>query len=130
MSFEENTNCRVVKKRGFAISLLANPFFTRQCLFKRNIFLFSRFSNLYCISVIVLFLVWLFICLLFVHFVCIIFVFACLSSVERSDTDLYQDKHTFKCHFSKLSVFIYHFTLYILKMIYNYLCFANSKIYI
>ena len=31
----------------------------------------------------------------------------CLSSVEQSDTDLYQDKHTFKCHDLFFSVSMY-----------------------
>ena len=34
------------------------------------------------------------------------FLFVCLSSVERSDTDLYQDKHTFKCQIIKNIVLI------------------------
>ena len=30
----------------------------------------------------------------------------CLSSLERSDNDLYQDKHTFKCQFFLINIYI------------------------
>ena len=106
MSFEKRYKLPSGKKNGvLRKAMRANPFFTRQCLFKRNMFLFSCFSNIYCISVIVLFLVWLFICL---YCFCVrVLVFG----GALAFTDLYQDKHTPKCHFSKLNNYHLYFWL-------------------